>query len=157
MQHYQINCLVSKMLRHKRQKESKVPNLFNPFIYLLPRCVNRHQCVYFSECVLLCFVLTGWESMIFALWLVSCAADGLQVDAVVGATSDASHQAVVVQSVALSMSAWRCQRGDVGASAAARWPGHVGYGLGDLGHIHIGGAARTSESGKKREQRLILE
>lgn len=48
------------------------------------------------------FVLTGREAMIFARWLVSCAADSFQVDAVVGATGDASHQAVGVQSVAFS-------------------------------------------------------
>lgn len=36
---------------------------------------------------------------------MSRGADGLQVDAVVGATGDASHQAVGVQGVALSVSA----------------------------------------------------
>ena len=51
---------------------------------------------------------------------MSCAADGFQVNAVVGATGDASHQAVGVQSVALGVSSWRRQGGDVGASAAAR-------------------------------------
>lgn len=34
---------------------------------------------------------------------MSCAADGLQVDTVAGAASDASHQAVGVQCVALGV------------------------------------------------------
>lgn len=51
---------------------------------------------------------------------MSCGADGFQVDAVVGATGDASHQAVVVQGVALSKAARGRQGSDVGASAAAR-------------------------------------
>lgn len=51
---------------------------------------------------------------------MSRAADGLQVDVVSGAAGDASHQAVGVQSVALGMSARRCQGGDEGARAAAR-------------------------------------
>lgn len=51
---------------------------------------------------------------------MSCAADGFQVDAVVGAAGDASHQAVGVQSVALGMPTCGRQGGDVGACAAAR-------------------------------------
>lgn len=57
--------------------------------------------------------------MIFALRHVSRAADGLQVDAVVGAAGDASHQAVGVQGVALGMSARGHQAGDVGAGTPA--------------------------------------
>ena len=75
---------------------------------------------------------------------MSCAADGLQVDAVVGATGDASHQAVGVQGVALGMSVRGHEGGDVGAGAPASWPGHVSHGLGDLGHMHRHGAAGTS-------------
>lgn len=47
------------------------------------------MCLYLSS-------LTGRESTIFALWLLSCAADCFQVDAVVGSTGDAPHQAVGV-------------------------------------------------------------
>lgn len=97
------------------------------------------------------FSLTWWESVISALWLVSCAADGFQVDAVVGATRDASHQAVGVQGVALGMPTRGRQAGDVGACAATRWPGHVGHSLGDLGHADRVGATGTS-GGAKREQ-----
>lgn len=78
---------------------------------------------------------------------MSRAADGFQVDAVVGAAGDASHQAVGVQSVALGMSARGRQCGDVGASAVARRPGHVGHRLGDLGHVHERGTARTLGKG----------
>lgn len=65
-------------------------------------------------------LLTGWESPIGALRLVSRAADGLQVDAVAGAAGDASHQAVGVQSVALGVSTRRRQAHHVVACAAAR-------------------------------------
>lgn len=69
----------------------------------------KKTCIHFWMC--LCrygFLLTGWESAISAFWLVSCAADGFQVNAVVGATGDASHKAVGVQSVALCMPTWGC-------------------------------------------------
>lgn len=75
---------------------------------------------------------------------MSCVADRLQVDAVVGAAGDASHQAVAVQSVALGVSPRRRQGGDIGTSSAASGPGYVGHSLRDLGHVHSHGAARTS-------------
>lgn len=51
----------------------------------------------YQKCVCVCvFILTGWESSILALGPVSRAADGVQLDAVVGATGDAAHQAVSV-------------------------------------------------------------
>lgn len=82
--------------------------------------------------------------MISALRLVSRAADGFQVEAVVGATGDAAHQAVGVQGVALRVAARGRQGGDVGAGPGARRPGHVSHSLGDLGHVDGRGAARTS-------------
>lgn len=51
---------------------------------------------------------------------MSRAADGFQVDAVVGATGDASHEAVCVQSVAFGMSSRGRQGGYIGASSMAR-------------------------------------
>lgn len=101
------------------------------------------------------YFLTWWESVISALWLVSCAADGFQVDAVVGATRDASHQTVGVQGVALGVPTWGRQAGDVGACPTPRRPGHVGHSLGDLGHADRVGA--TGTSGGQKEDRQILE
>lgn len=80
---------------------------------------------------------------------MSCAADGLQVDAVAGAAGDASHQAVAVQSVALGVSTRRRQAHHVVACAATRRPADVGHRLGNQGHIDGRGAARSSSGGRE--------
>lgn len=87
--------------------------------------------------------LTGRESLIVALGLVSSAADGLQGYTVVGATCDASHQAVQVRSVAFCISMHGCQGSDKGISSGAAGPGHVGHGLCDLSDVHSCRAARS--------------
>lgn len=89
------------------------------------------------------FVLTGWESVVRALRFLSRGTDGFQVHAVVGAAGDASHQAVGVQGVAFGFSSWGHECSYEGASTTAGRPGHIGHGLGDLGHVHVRGAART--------------
>lgn len=90
------------------------------------------------------FLLTGGKPSIMALGLVSRAADGIQLDAVVGATGDAPHQAVGVQGVTFGFPTRGHQGGYVGAGSGAGRPSYIGHGLGDLAHVHSRRAARTS-------------